>query len=195
MRVTYPQFLYQVVVGVKSCGPVGGELDCSIPVTRRVRPCRILSLETCNDQALTLGVNLSGGHTPERYSGSMACTRTALVVAATTNEHEYTRACLPDWALEPVTLDGVATLATLSSAPSIVLFRARGDERSASIAIRQLRANPLLKAVPILMVIGRYEIDLRSAIDGVCDTSFIIAPYTEGEVRAKIEELLLAPSD
>ena len=53
---------------------------------------------------------------------------------------------------------------------------------------------PDAPSILILAVIGRYEIGLGSAVKRMGNASFIIAPFTQGELRDKIDSLL-AESD
>lgn len=63
------------------------------------------------------------------------------------------------------------------------------DEESTLTICEQLRNSPEDSSAPILLVIGRYEIQQGNAVRRMGNATFIMTPFGEKELREKIAEL------
>jgi diguanylate cyclase (GGDEF)-like protein len=92
-----------------------------------------------------------------------------------------------DWSVEPVTAAASVPLILASTAPQLVVidFGIQGG----AAQLRRLRAEPILRGVPVLAVIGPDAPDLiRQALDcGAAD--FVCVPFTAHELLARVHAL------
>jgi DNA-binding response OmpR family regulator len=117
-------------------------------------------------------------------------TPSVLVVAATPEQLSHAKTCLSSWDFVAVPIEGVAQIPETLKIPDLVFLQGQGKGTRVETAIRELQKSTSLKSVPLLLVIGRYELNLRNALAGVRNSSFILAPFTGNELQDKIDSLL-----
>ena len=103
--------------------------------------------------------------------------RTLLVVGASAEQVVNLVELLPGYRLAkaPVHTGGKMVLPSLLSPPELVLVYARKDESETMDICRELREDQEYADVPILLVIGRYQVVQGSAVKTMGNATFIIA--------------------
>ncbi len=85
--------------------------------------------------------------------------------------------------------DGGIAVSSMSATPGLFVVYAQKSEKSTLAICEQLRNSPRTSAVPILLVISRYEITRGSAVKRMGNATFIITPFKEEELCDKIEQM------
>ena len=117
---------------------------------------------------------------------------TALVVGASGEEFAHVEQCLSDWQCvkAPLDDDEETVVSSIPTAASLMIVYARKDGKSTLAICEQLRNAPEGSAVPLLLVIGRYEITQAIEVKRLGEATFIIKSFGEKSLRDKIAELL-----
>ena len=120
----------------------------------------------------------------------MTDSSSAIVVGASEEEFDHVKQCLSDWqcVAESLTDDGTA-VSSMPATPELFVIYAQKSEKSTLAICEQLRNSPETSAVPILLVISRYEITQGSAVKRMGNATFIMTPFKEEELRDKIEQM------
>jgi len=120
----------------------------------------------------------------------MTDSSSAIVVGASEEEFDHVKQCLSDWqcVAESLNDDGTA-VSSMPATPGLFVIYAQKSEKSTLAICEQLRNSPETLAVPILLVISRYEITQGSAVKRMENATFIITPFKEEELREKIEPM------
>ncbi len=113
-----------------------------------------------------------------------------IVVGASEEEFDHVKQCLSDWqcVAESLNDDGTAVSSKPATSGLFVVY-AQKSEKSTLAICEQLRNSPGTSAVPILLVISRYEITQGSAVKRMGNATFIITPFKEEELCDKIEQM------
>ncbi len=113
-----------------------------------------------------------------------------IVVGASEEEFGHVKQCLSDWqcVAESLNDDGMA-VSSMPATPGLFVIYAQKSEKSTLAICKQLRNSPDTSAVPILLVISRYETTQGSAVKRMGNATFIITPFKEEELCEKIEQL------
>ncbi|MBL7106208.1 MAG: hypothetical protein ISS77_01200 [Phycisphaerae bacterium] len=113
-----------------------------------------------------------------------------IVVGASEKEFDHVKQCLSDWqcVAESLNDDGTAVSSKPATSGLFVVY-AQKSEKSTLAICEQLRNSPGTSAVPILLVISRYEITQGSAVKRMGNATFIITPFKEEELCDKIEQM------
>ncbi len=82
-----------------------------------------------------------------------------LVVGATREETIHIETCLKDWKYEivPLNIEGTGIDSPIPNTPILMLVHARKDQKNTIALCKQLRKDPKVAAIPILLIIGRYK--------------------------------------
>lgn len=75
-------------------------------------------------------------------------------------------------------------------AAKLMIVYARKQQKDTLGICEQLRSSPGNSAVPILLVIGRYEISQGNAVERSGNAMLIITPFDEDKLRQKTTEWL-----
>ncbi len=121
----------------------------------------------------------------------MASRSTAVVVGASEEEFADVQRCLSKWDCIAAPLNDQET--AVSSIPltaKLMIVYARKQQKDTLSICEQLRSSPGNSAVPILLVISRYELPQGTAIERMGNAAFIITPFDQDELREKTTELL-----
>ena len=120
----------------------------------------------------------------------MTDSSTVIVVGASEEEFGHVKQCLSDWQCMAESLNDEGTaVSSMPATPGLFIIYAQKSEKSTLAICKQLR-NPLgTSAVPILLVISRYEITQGSAVKRMGNATFIITPFKEEELCEKIEQM------
>ena len=124
----------------------------------------------------------------------MASRFTAVVVGASEEELADVQWCLSDWECVAAPLNDQETaISSIPPTAKLMIVYARKQQKDTLAICEQLRSSPRNSAVPILLVIGRYEISLGNAVERMGNAMLIIAPFDEDKLREKTAELLKSP--
>jgi len=120
----------------------------------------------------------------------MANSPIAIVSGASAEEFVHLQKCLPDWQrqIAPPN-DADTTLSWFPSTVELIVVYAQKEQRQTQAVCEQFRNSPISSAVPILLVLGRYEIPQANVVRCMDNATFIITPFNEGELQDKIVEL------
>jgi len=97
---------------------------------------------------------------------------------------------LPKWDCQiapPINED--ATLSWFPPRVELIIVYAKKEQGETSAICEQFRNSPKSSAVPILLIIGRYEISQANAVKCMGNATFIIAPFDKKELQDKIVEV------
>ena len=83
----------------------------------------------------------------------------------------------------------IRILLSNSRTAGLFVVYAQKSEKSTLAICEQLRNSPETSAVPILLVISRYEINQGSAVKRMGNATFTITPFKEEELCDKIEQM------
>ncbi len=115
-----------------------------------------------------------------------------IVVGASDEELLQLQRCLPEWECVEVAIDDKETVVSvIPSEVKVAVVYARHDQASTLAICDQLRNSPESSAVPILLVVGRYDITQGHAVSEKGNATFIICPFEETPLRDTIDELLM----
>ena len=113
-----------------------------------------------------------------------------LVVGASAEELAHVEQCLTDWRCVSVSLNSEETgVSSIPQGAKLIIAYARKVGKNTLGICEQFRNAPESSTVPILLVIGRYEIPQGSRVRQMGNATFIITPFGEKELRDKITEL------
>ncbi|MBW8002191.1 MAG: hypothetical protein FVQ80_09225 [Planctomycetes bacterium] len=113
-----------------------------------------------------------------------------IVAGASEEEFDHVKQCLSDWQCVAESLnDGETAVSSMPVTPGLFVVYAQKSEKSTLAICEQLRNSPETLAVPILLVISRYEITQGSAVKRMGNATFIMTPFKEEELRDKIEQM------
>ncbi len=120
----------------------------------------------------------------------MTDSSTVIVVGASEEEFGHVKQCLSDWqcVAESLKDDGTAVSSKPGTSGLFVVYAQKSEKNTLAIC-EQLRNSPETLAVPILLVISRYEITQGSAVKRMGNATFIITPFKEEELCDKIEQM------
>ena len=119
----------------------------------------------------------------------------AIVVGASEEELAHVGQCLPDWECVSAPLNDEDTgVSSIPPAARLMIVYARKQQKDTLAICEQLRSSPGNSAVPILLVIDRYEITQGNAVARMGNAMLIIAPFDEDKLREKTTELLKSSS-
>lgn len=117
---------------------------------------------------------------------------TILVAGATPEETTHIKSCLLDCECVsvPLNVKGTGVVPAIPVAPILMMVFAQKNPKNTLAVCEQLRETPEGTTAPILLVINRYEIiqfnELRRCMENI---AFIMTPFSEEGLRAKIAEL------
>ena len=121
----------------------------------------------------------------------MASDLTAIVVGASEEELAHVARCLLDWECVSTPLNDEDTgVSSIPPGAKLMIVSARMPQKDTLAICAQLRSSPGNSAVPILLVIGRYETTQGNAVERMGNAMLIITPFDEDELREKTTELL-----
>ena len=121
----------------------------------------------------------------------MANDSMAIVVGASAEEFVHVEQCLADWQCASVSLNNEQTgVSSIPQGAKLVIVYARKVEKDTLGICEQFRNSPETSVVPILLVIGRYEIAQGHTVRRMGNAAFIIIPFDEKGLNEKIKELL-----
>jgi response regulator RpfG family c-di-GMP phosphodiesterase len=119
----------------------------------------------------------------------------ALVVGASEEELSHIRTCLADWECPSAELgEDQRSVLEIPATLDVVVVHARKSEPDTLALCEHFRSAPQSAAVPILLVIGRYEITQGSAIMRMGNAAWLMAPFKEKELSQRIAQLREAAS-
>jgi response regulator RpfG family c-di-GMP phosphodiesterase len=120
----------------------------------------------------------------------MTDTSIVIVVGASEEEFDYIKQYLSDWQCVAASLNDEETeVSSIPPAAKLAIVYARKNQKNTLAICEQVRNPPGSSAVPILLAISRYMITQGSAVKRMGNTTFIIIPFEEKELRDKIEQL------
>ena len=116
----------------------------------------------------------------------------ALVVGASAAEFAHVEQCLSDWQCvnAPLDDDEETAVSPIPAGARLMIVYARKDGKNTLAICEQLRNAPDGSTVPILLVIGRYEITQAIEVKRLGKATFIVKSFGEKSLRDKIAELL-----
>jgi PleD family two-component response regulator len=113
-----------------------------------------------------------------------------IVVGALEEEFNHVKQCLSDWQCVAASLNDEGTaVSSMPATPGLFIVYAQKSEKNTLAICEQLRNSPETLAVPILLVISRYEMTQGSAVKRMGNATFIITPFKEEELCDKIEQM------
>ncbi len=125
----------------------------------------------------------------------MASRFTVVVVGASEEELADVQWCLSKWDCVAAPLNDQETaVSSIPPTAKLMIVYARNQQKDTLAICEQLRSSPGNSAVPILLVIGRYELPLGNAVERMGNAMLIIAPFDEDKLREKTTELLKSSS-
>ncbi len=125
----------------------------------------------------------------------MASRFTAVVVGVSEEEFAHVEWCLSDWECVAAPLNDQETaVASVPPTAKLMIVYARKQQKDTLAICEQLRSSPENSTVPILLVIGQYEISQGNAVERMGNAMLIIAPFDEDKLREKTTELLKSSS-
>jgi response regulator RpfG family c-di-GMP phosphodiesterase len=116
-----------------------------------------------------------------------------LVVGATCQETIHIETCLKDWKYEivPLNVEGPSINSPIPNTPIMMLVYAQKDQKNTIALCNQLRKDPKVAAIPILLIIGRYKMsqfyELRRHMENIAS---VITPFNQEEIRTRTDEIL-----
>jgi len=113
-----------------------------------------------------------------------------VVSEASGEDFIHLQQCLPDWQCQvapPINED--PTLSWFPPLVELIIVYAQKELRETLAICEQFRNSPLSATVPILLIIGRYEIPQANAVKQMGNAAFMIAPFSEEELRGKLEKM------
>ncbi len=116
-----------------------------------------------------------------------------LVVGATREETIHIEACLKDWKYDifPLNVEGTGIDPPIPKTPILMLVYAQQDPKNTIALCEQLRKDPKVTAIPILLIIGRYKMsqfyELRRHMENIVS---IITPFNQEGIRTRVDEIL-----
>lgn len=114
----------------------------------------------------------------------------AVVVGASEEERAHIKQCLPaDWGCENIS-PSEDDLAVISTDVKLFIVRARKEQKDTLAICGRLRESAETSETPILLVIGRYELDQGHAVVRAGRGGFIITPFDAQVLQVKIDGLL-----
>ena len=122
----------------------------------------------------------------------MASRSTAVVVGASEEELAHVQGCLSDWeCVAAAPNDEETGVSSIPPATKLMIVYAQKQQKDTLAICEQLRSSPGNSAVPILLLIGWYEIAQQGyAAERMGNVMLIIAPFDEDKLREKTAELL-----
>ncbi len=115
-----------------------------------------------------------------------------IVVGASDEELLQLQRCLPDWECVEVAINDKETVvAAIPSEAKVAVVYAQREQDSTLAICDQLRNPPESSALPILLVVGRYDITQGHAVSEKGNATFIICPFEEMPLRDTTDELLM----
>ena len=119
----------------------------------------------------------------------------AIVMGASEDQLAHVGQCLSDWECVNGPLnDDESAVSSIPPAARLMIVYARKQQKDTLAICEQLRSSPGNSAVPILLVIDRYEITQGNAVARMGNAMLIIAPFDEDKLREKTTELLKSSS-
>ena len=119
--------------------------------------------------------------------------QTVAVIGASDEAFDHVRRCLVEWncVKVPPAESGIEA-ASLPASVSLILLYARKVRQQTMAVCQRIRKPPESSDAPILLVISRYMMDQASAARRMGNASFVIAPFDQTQVRAKVAEFFEA---
>jgi len=115
----------------------------------------------------------------------------AIVVGASGEELAHVRQCLSDWECATAFLNEEETaVSSIPPGAKPIIVYARKDQKNTLAICEQLRDSPENAALPILLVIRRYELPQGNAVQRMGNATFIMVPFDEEELPQTAKELL-----
>ncbi len=114
-------------------------------------------------------------------------------MGATGKENIHIEKCLMDWKYEvtPLKENESGIVAAIPKSTNLMLVFARKKPKDTIVVCEQLRKDAEGSEAPILLVKGRYKMshiyELRRCMENI---SHIITPFSQEEIRTKIDEVL-----
>ena len=84
-----------------------------------------------------------------------------------------------------------AVVSVIRSEAKVAVVYARREQDSTLAICDRLRNSPESSAVPILLVVGRYDITQGHAVSQKGNATFIICPFEETSLLDTLDELLM----
>jgi len=114
--------------------------------------------------------------------------KAALIIGATVEEYSQIKESLLNWKSRNIQLSDLETVvSSLPEMTKVAILYARKEVKDTLAICEQLRH--LQNSLPILLVVGRYEITQGSAIKGIGNATFIIRPFDAKELGNKMAGL------
>jgi response regulator RpfG family c-di-GMP phosphodiesterase len=120
----------------------------------------------------------------------MADNPTIIVSEASGEDFIHLQQCLPNWQCQvapPINED--PTLSWFPPTAELIIVYAQKEQREALAICEQFRNSPQSATVPILLIIGRYDIPQANAVKQMGNATFMIAPFSEKELQDKLAEM------
>ena len=115
----------------------------------------------------------------------------AVVVGASEEELAHVRQCLSDWGCTKASLNDKETaVSSIPPGAKLIIVYARKNLENTLAICEQLRCSPGSSALPILLVISRYDLPQGNAVLRMGNANFIMVPLDEEELRRRAKELL-----
>jgi response regulator RpfG family c-di-GMP phosphodiesterase len=114
----------------------------------------------------------------------------AIVSEASGEDLIHLQQCLPTWQCQiapPVNED--ATLSWFPPLSELIIVYAQKEQRETLAICERFRNSPQSSAIPILLVIGRYDLPQANAVICKGNATFIIAPFEAEELQDKIVKM------
>jgi response regulator RpfG family c-di-GMP phosphodiesterase len=102
----------------------------------------------------------------------------------------YLQQCLPNWQCQiapPVKED--ATLSWFPPLAELIIVYAQNEQRETLAICQRFRNSPQSSAIPILLVIGRYDLPQANTVLCMGNAAFIIDPFDAKELQDKIVKI------
>jgi len=113
-----------------------------------------------------------------------------IVSEASGEDFIHLQQCLPDWQCQiapPINED--PAFSWFPPLVELIIVYAQKEQRETLAICEKFRNSPQSATVPILLIVGRYDIPQANAVKQMGNTTFIIAPFSEKELQDKLDEI------